>query len=113
MLTITAKGMGKKEIDRDVIRRYFWFGHPACIRERVKEYSDIEPHMCTVLPGKVLEEGAVETPLGERKVRNDFVPDVRPGDWVTVHYSYIVERISERQAEQIKEFIEKEAKLKK
>ncbi len=113
MLTILARRMGKKEIDREVIRKYFWFEHPDCINERVKTYPDVVPEKCMVLPGKVLEEGLVQTPLGKRKVRTDFVPDAKPGDWMTVHYSYIVEKITEKQAGELKEFIEKGAKLKK
>jgi len=113
MLTITAKRMGRKEVDKEVIRKYFWFEHMDCINERVKTYPDVVPEKCLVLPAKVLEKGLVKTPIDERKVRTDFVPDVKPGDWVTVHYSYIVEKITEKQAEQLKQFIEKEYKLKK
>lgn len=116
MLSLTALEMGKSVIDREVIRRYFWFEHPACLRLRAQEHPDIEPALCTVLPARVLETGRdvlVDTPLGKRTVRPDFTPGIKPGDRATVHYSHIVEKISEKDADSLNRFIEKGAKINK
>lgn len=116
MLNLLAYRRGKTAIDQNTIRRYFWFEHPDCVREQAKTHPDVVPEQCIVLPARVLKAGKetlVRTPLDDRKVKQDFVPDIKPGEWVMVHYSYIVERITEKQAKWLKKYMEREGKLNK
>ena len=61
---------------------------------------------CLVYPGRVLKLGdenmLVRTPLGERMLRNDFAHDMRPRDWVSVHYDYVSEKINESYARRMR-----------
>ena len=97
MCTIIAKRMGKKEIDEDVIRKYFLLEHEKAIIWRKKIYPDLSVRDCKVYPGRVLkidEDGAlVRTPIGERKLRTDFSGDLKKGDRVSAHYGYVAEKI--------------------
>ncbi|MEM7821385.1 MAG: hypothetical protein QXX38_01040 [Candidatus Aenigmatarchaeota archaeon] len=79
-----AKKMGKKKIDKEVIRRYFLKEHNKIpgIREK-----------CKVKFGKVLKVG--KNPLvkvcGKVKKYRSFL-DVRTGDAVVIHWNYIVDK---------------------
>ncbi len=98
MCTILAKQMGKKEIDADVIRRYFLVEHENAIRWRKQIRPELKLEECLVYPGRVLKLGnesvLVKTPLGERLFRDDFANGIKANDWVSVHYDYIAEKIS-------------------
>ena len=58
--------------------------------------------MCLAVPLKIVSvEGrqAVGEACGlTQKLRVDFVPDVRPGDYVMVHAGFAIETLSEEQA---------------
>lgn len=100
MLTITAGELGKKAIDPEVIRHYFWRSHDACIAWRAQTHKDFDPRECRVRPARILECGKniiIETPEGRQEARESFCP-VKKGDWVIVHYSSIIEKVSEKQA---------------
>lgn len=110
MCTIIAKRMGKKEIDENVIRKYFLLEHEKAIIWRKKIYPDIDIKRCRVYPGKVLKidfDGAlVKTQLGEKMLRNDFSPDLKKGEWVSTHYDYISEKIK---AEHVKRMLKRKS----
>lgn len=97
MCTILAKRMGKKEIDSEVIRRYFLLEHDKAIQWRKQIKPDINIKECSVKPSKVLEihddKIRVMTRLGEMMCRPDFVRNLRINEWVSVHYDYIDERL--------------------
>lgn len=98
MCYIIANNMGKKMIDRAVIRKYFWYEHSRAIEWRHSIYKDFDKKLCKVYPGKVIKAGKkaiVKTPIGKRKLKKDFMPDLMKNDLVTVHYDYIIEKISE------------------
>lgn len=58
--------------------------------------------MCLAVPLKIVSvEGkqAVGEAAGlTQKLRVDFLPDVRPGDYVMVHAGFAIEQLSEQQA---------------
>ena len=58
--------------------------------------------MCLAVPLKIVSvEGkqAVGEAAGlTQKLRVDFIPDVRPGDYVMVHAGFAIQRLSETQA---------------
>ena len=58
--------------------------------------------MCLAVPLKIVSvEGnqAVGEAAGlTQKLRVDFLPDVRPGDYVMVHAGFSIEQLSEQQA---------------
>lgn len=97
MCTILAKEMGKKEIDPEVIRRYFLIEHEKAIKWRKRVRPDLKVKDCMVYPGRILridpDRILVKTKQGEKFFRKDFAEDLRKKDWVSVHYDYIAERI--------------------
>ena len=58
--------------------------------------------MCLAVPLKIVSvEGnqAVGEAAGlTQKLRVDFLPDVRPGDYVMVHAGFAIEKLTEQQA---------------
>jgi hydrogenase maturation factor len=98
--------MGRKEIDEDVIRRYFLIEHENAIRWRQQVRPELKLEECLVYPGRVLKIGddgiLVRTPLGERMFRSDFAQGLRGTDWVSVHYDYVSERINESHVNRMK-----------
>ena len=58
--------------------------------------------MCLAVPLKLVEIHGTEA-LGEamgtrRKIRVDFIPEPKVGDYVMVHAGFAIERLPERQA---------------
>lgn len=106
MCKLLAKKSGKEVIDPEVIRDYFWHEHRKAVEWRASIYPDLPREECLTCPARVLKPGKnplVETPLGERNVKPDFVPRLKKDDWVIVHYSYIVEKIPWEEAEELLE----------
>lgn len=97
MCSILAKQMGRKEVDDEVIRRYFLLEHEKAIRWRKEIRPDLSVKDCLVHPGRILridpDRILVRTKLGEKFFRNDFAEGLKTKDWVSVHYDYIAERI--------------------
>jgi len=97
MCTILAKQMGKKEIDSEVIRKYFLIEHEKAIKWRKDIKPDLKIKDCLVYPGRVLridqDKVLVRTPLGEKLFRKDFADGLKKKDWVSTHYDYIAEKI--------------------
>lgn len=58
--------------------------------------------MCLAVPLKLIEidgKNAVGESMGmQRKLRVDFIPEPKIGDYVIVHAGFAIERLSERQA---------------
>ena len=58
--------------------------------------------MCLAVPLKLVEihgNDAVGEARGtRRKIRVDFIPEPKPGDYVMVHAGFAIERLPERQA---------------
>ena len=98
MCTIIARQMGKREIDAEVIRRYFMVEHEKAIRWRKQIYPDINLRDCIVYPGRVLsidsDRALVKTPLGKSLLRSELSGKLKPGDIVSTHYDYISEKVS-------------------
>lgn len=99
LLSMLASEKGKKAIDDEVIHEYYLRRHDEHVMSEAKIKEDIIPEMCRVFPGRIIEAhgkaARVETPVGERNINIEFVPNVHAGDFVTVHYSYACERIGE------------------
>jgi len=99
MCYIISKKMRKKGIDKSVIRKYFWNEHSRAINWRHKIYKDFDPQLCKVYPGRVIKmkkagKVLVLTPIGKRRLRKEFIPDLAINDLVTVHYNYCIEKIN-------------------
>ncbi len=91
-----AKEAKKEEIDRRIIEKYFFKKHEDVIEEMSLEGHDIKPELCKVQEGLVMEiedNGMLKVflPTGTRHVRPDFVPDVKKGNTVSVHYNFACE----------------------
>ncbi len=97
MCTILAKQMGRKEIDSEVIRRYFLIEHEKAIKWRKEIRPDLKISECLVYPGRILridpDRILVKTKLGEGFFRKDFAEDLKKKDRVSVHYDYVSEKI--------------------
>ena len=58
--------------------------------------------MCLAVPLKILSVEGKQA-VGEasgltQKLRVDFVPDIRPGDYAMVHAGFAIEKLTEQQA---------------
>lgn len=89
-----AKKLGRTSIDREAIHQYFWRDHDETVLNHELVYKEIYPDQCIVYPGEYLGNGVVRLPIGERKVNICFTPNVKQGDYVTVHYSHTCEVIA-------------------
>lgn len=107
MCSFLAERGGKAAIDRDVIREYFWKEHDSAARERSREFSDFDLTACRVLPGMVVAlfgMGAsveVVTPKGQGRYKNIYREALHPGDFITVHYDVIAEKITAQDAKDL------------
>ena len=58
--------------------------------------------MCLAVPLRIVEkdgpEGVGEVDGVRRRIRLDFVPDAKPGDYVIVHAGFAIEILGEQQA---------------
>jgi hypothetical protein len=97
MCTILARQMDKKEIDSEVIRRYFLIEHEKAIKWRKQIKPDLKISECLVYPGRILridpDRILVKTKHGGKFFRDDFAEGLRKKDWVSTHYDYIAEKI--------------------
>jgi hydrogenase maturation factor len=104
MCGLLARKMNKSEIDDEVIRSYFWYYHDEVVDERFKQIGDFDPVLCRTYPAKVLSiseyEIKVKTPRGEVVCHKSF-EDVKPEEFVIIHYDYIIERIDEQTAKDL------------
>ena len=106
MCRLLAKKSGKEIIDPEVIRDYFWHEHAKAVEWRAEIYPDLPREECLIYPARVVKLGKnplVETPLGEKQAKTDFVQRLNKDDWVILHYDYIVEKITREEAEKLLE----------
>lgn len=101
----TAKRLGKKFIDKNVIRKYFLFGHDKIVDKRYKIFKDFDPMQCRLYAGKIIHSknrnAVVQTIIGEKKYKIDFVPNLKIGDYVVVHRNFVVEKITKNLAKKL------------
>jgi hypothetical protein len=92
-----AERMGKEKVDCEVIRQYFLLEHSEVVLDRYRLMKDFDPIDCNTYKGRVMSVdggfAVVNTKLGERKYRTDFVPGICAGDRVVVHWDFVVERV--------------------
>jgi len=98
----TAKKLGKKLVDEEVVRRYFLFGHDKVVDRRYKIFKDFDPMLCRLYSGKVIVSGSralVQTIMGDK----EYIASLRikKGDYVVVHRDFIVEKISKKLARKL------------
>jgi hydrogenase expression/formation protein HypC len=100
MLKILALKLGKDEIDEYVMRQYYLVEHDKIVDRRYEEMGDFDPTACKIRIGEVLDingnKAKVKTDLGAKDYRTDFVKNLKIGDWVIVHYDFIVEKFTEK-----------------
>lgn len=97
-LTEIAKKQGKNVIDKEVIHGYYFERHDDVVKWRAEVKPDVIVDLCRVKPGKILnidKEATVETPIGTLEIKMDFIPNAKVGDFITVHYDYGCEIITE------------------
>jgi hydrogenase maturation factor len=98
-LTEIAKKQGKTAIDKEIIRDYYFERHDDVVKWRAEVKPDVIVDSCRVKPGKILsieKNTLVETPLGNLEIKLDFIPDANVGDFITIHYEYGCEIITEK-----------------
>jgi len=102
MLRIMAHKKGEKEIDKEIIREYFWFKHGEVLKEN---NPDKDITKCLVMPGKIKnKEGMVKLINGEeKKVDLSTLGETIKDSWIVVHRDHASERINEKNKEKIKE----------
>ncbi|OGI12401.1 hypothetical protein A3K64_01050 [Candidatus Micrarchaeota archaeon RBG_16_36_9] len=98
-----AKSLGKSNVDKNVIRKYFLFEHDKIVDRRYDEFGDFNAMRCRTFAGIVVNTNKmiVQTIIGRRKYRNDLVSGLKKGDSVVVHRDFVVERINERLAKKL------------
>ncbi|MEM7816890.1 MAG: hypothetical protein QXZ20_03180 [Candidatus Aenigmatarchaeota archaeon] len=104
-----CKEIGKKikrdAMDEEVIRKYFWFEHDKVVDILGSKLD------CKVFPGKIEKiegEGAVViTPIGKRIYSLEFARGIKEKDFVTLHYNYVVEKISKKDAKMLWKYKER------
>jgi hydrogenase maturation factor len=110
-LSFIAKQNDKNVIDEDTIREYFLFNHDKVVDDRFEEMQDFNPEACRTNFGIVNktknDTAIVETPVGIKPYKSDFVKDLEADDLVVVHRDFIVEKISEDLADKLSEKMEK------
>ena len=94
-----AKRLGKKAIDKEAIRQYFWHDHDRHLAEHRRLNKDVDPALCTVYPGEYLGNGVARLPIGRRKVNISRTPKLKKGDYATVHYHHACEEITKKEFE--------------
>ncbi len=98
-----AAEMSKSSTDAEVIRRYFLFEHTKVVKDRFELMRDFNPTDCKTYAGRVSKidgnRALVDTVLGQKSYRTNFVENLKENESVVVHYDYVIERISEEVAE--------------
>lgn len=103
-LKIMAKEKDSEEIDEDQVREYFWFKHAEVLQQNTKDKEKIQK--CLVLPGKLLDSNRASLINGEvREVNTDLLNEPIEKDRVTVHYSYVAEKIQQEDEQEIKQYL--------
>jgi len=94
-----AAELGKDRWNEEVIKEYFVRRHTAVVNatehpEAFKDQCRVHIAMIKEIDdGKLLVEYEWGGEKKTRKVFGTYVPDAKPGDKVTIHYAYAVEKI--------------------
>ena len=96
----SAKALGKSAIDKEAIRQYFWLDHDKHLEHAE---GDVDPRLCRVYPATYLGENRAKTPIDERNVNISSTPNVKRGDYVTVHYNRTCEAITKSEFDRLLE----------
>ena len=99
----SAKKLGKDVIDTEAIHQYFWYDHDDALVDHCKINNDVDVDLCTVYPGQYLGNNIVRLPIGERKVNIRNTPEIKEGEYVTVHYDSTCEMITKEDFEKLSE----------
>lgn len=94
-----AQEMKKDRWDLEVIKEYFRVRHNPVLDN--SDYPESFKEQCKVFEAKVKQiladgEAIVEYEnkgTKKRKVKTDYLPNIKVNDKVTIHWSYIVEKI--------------------
>jgi len=94
-----AEELGKDKWDLEVIKEYFTVRHNPVLD--ATDYPNSFKEQCKVFVGTVKEllennEAIVEyenKTTKKRRVKTLYVPDIKPGEKVRIHWSYIAERV--------------------
>lgn len=95
-IELVAKDMGKDKWDTQVIKEYFTVRHNPVLDK--SDYPETFKDMCRVNIGKVIafEGDEIIVQYGvdsQRKVKKDYLPDIKIGDKVTIHWQYAIEKL--------------------
>ena len=93
-----TKEMGKEKWDIEVIKEYFLIRHNDILDN--SDYPESFKEMCKVFTGEVIRktndgEIIVKYKNNERKVKTNYLPEIKIGDKVTIHWQYAIEKIEE------------------
>ncbi len=100
-IKIIAKEMKKEIWDLSIIKSYFREKHNEIIDDGMYSYAEAPPvlkELCKVYEARVISlennVAVVEYAQGKRRpVITSLVSDLKPGNLVTIHYGYAVERL--------------------
>lgn len=91
-----AQEMNKDKWDIEVIREYFRVRHNPVLDE--SDYPESFKEMCKVHEGTVVafeeDEIIVQYENKKRKVKKDYLPNIKIGEKVTIHWDYAIEKIN-------------------
>lgn len=101
-IDLVAKEMNLKRWDESVIREYFLHRHNDFIENGYDSYKNAPAslkELCKVQEGTVVELqkkfGIAKLPNGKiRTFIPIFIPDIKIGDKILLHYGYVVERVA-------------------
>jgi len=99
-----AKARRKRMTGR-LVSEYFLTRHNRVVKQVAKSAKDVKPARCFISPGKITrldgKKARVSTPFGSRNIIIGFVPKLKLGDLVSVHYNYACERIPKKDFERL------------
>jgi hydrogenase maturation factor len=101
-----AKKLGSSRIGKTAVRNYFWISHDAVAKAMQQRDLDYDLKDCIVYPARVTSNvrgnhATVLTPVRSIECKTDFIPYLKRGDYVTVHFKCAAEVISENDAKRL------------
>lgn len=96
-----AQEHGRKEPNSEDIREYFWSKHNSVVDE-IADKNDPKRDFCKIYAGRIIEingnEATVDTCVGEKKYRLDFIKNARVDAFLIGHRHFGVELTDEKTA---------------
>lgn len=96
-----AEELGKDKWDISVIREYFRARHNTVLDD--SDYPDSFKEQCKVYEGEVIDmkngdmvvayASGTDGKKKKRRVRKDYLENIRVGDRVTIHWGYAIEKL--------------------